>query len=74
MSTPCISCARFTFKGSDKAAEGRGFCQSLTRDVYVHIEKTTLCRNYRGLGEDEAARREAWWANKQQQTNAAKCG
>lgn len=62
--TPCMTCSRFSFKGSDKAAEGRGFCQMLTRDVYVHIEKATLCRNYRAVPEAEGEARKVWWENK----------
>jgi hypothetical protein len=69
MSTPCISCAKFTLKGapSEMLAQGRGRCLALAVNVYPHIERNVKCREYRGLPENEVSGRKTWWAKKQQQ-------
>lgn len=59
--TPCISCARFTFRGCADSKSGRGRCLALPADVSLHIEKSTLCRNFQHLPPDQSEARRVWW-------------
>lgn len=66
MSTPCISCARFTLRGApaDMLEQGRGRCLALAVNVYPHIERNVKCREFRALPENEVSGRRSWWLQK----------